>query len=75
MINDEIPTSSAKLFFDELLASGKSVTNRGRPGHYGRRVAEDSSEDEGEILEDEETSDEKPSEAAESSEERPLEAA
>ncbi len=52
VVNDEIPVSSAKLFFDEIVASGKFGSSRARPGLHGRRIAEDSSEDEGEIIED-----------------------
>lgn len=57
VINDEIPISSAKIFFDEIVASGKFGGNRARSGgHNGRRKAEESSEDEGEIVEDGELS-------------------
>ena len=56
IVNEEIPVSSAKLFFDELVAaSGKAGLTR-RPGPFGRKIAEDSSEDEGEIVEDGEIS-------------------
>eukprot|EP00979_Chaetoceros_neogracilis_P016657 scaffold8946_cov268-Chaetoceros_neogracile.AAC.23 len=54
IIKEELPVSSAKLLFDELVASRKSANSRGRigPGAHSRRVADDSSEDEGEIVED-----------------------
>ena len=59
IIKEELPVSSAKLFFDELVASRKAANSRGRtgPGAYSRRVAGDSSEDEGEIVEDGEVPD------------------
>lgn len=58
IIKEELPVSSAKLFFDELLASRKAANIRGRtgPGAFSRRVADDSS-DEGEIVEDGEVPD------------------
>lgn len=52
VINEEIPISSAKLFFDETVTSGKFGSTRGRSDHHGKRIAGDSSEDEGEIIED-----------------------
>jgi len=57
VINDEIPISSAKVIFDELVALAKSGSVRSRNNSYGRRIADESSEDEGEIVEDGEVSD------------------
>ncbi len=66
VINDEDPVSSARLYFDEMVVKAKtgSAMLPKRRG-YGRRD-EDSSEDEGEIVEDEEDGQivEKPVDAA-----------
>ncbi len=65
VINEEVLVSSvcsAKLFFDEWVASGKSISGRGsRNTPYGRRgVTGESSEDEGEIVEDGEVEEPQP---------------
>ena len=61
VIKEELPVSSAKLFFDELVASRKAA--RTGPGAFSRRVADDSS-DEGEIVEDGEVPDDNNAPAA-----------
>jgi pre-mRNA-processing factor 40 len=61
IIKEELPVSSAKLFFDELVASRKAA--RTGPGAFSRRVADDSS-DEGEIVEDGEVPDDNNAPAA-----------
>jgi len=62
---EELPVSSAKLFFDELVTSRKAANIRVRtgPGALSRRVADDSS-DEGEIVEDGEVPDDNNAPAA-----------
>ncbi len=61
VINEENPVSSAKLYFDEMVLrakNGSSMLSK-RRGPYGRRN-DDSSEDEGEIVEEEGEVSEKP---------------
>lgn len=53
IVNREEPVSSAKLYFDELLLEAKEGPSRSRRG----RKDDDSSEDEGEIIEDGEIED------------------
>lgn len=55
IIQEELPVSSARLLFDEILADIKSSSIRNRCS--GRRITDDSSEDEGEIIEDGEEAD------------------
>lgn len=55
IIQEELPVSSAKLLFDEIIAVEKASKIRNRTS--GRRIADDSSEDEGEIVEDGEVTD------------------
>ncbi|GFH52214.1 hypothetical protein CTEN210_08690 [Chaetoceros tenuissimus] len=52
IIQDDNPVSSARILYDEIIAARKAAKSRGRPA-YG-----DSSEDEGEIVEDGEITDE-----------------
>lgn len=57
VINREEPVSGAKLFFDELKADSTKTSSfrPPPPGMNGRRIGagnDDSSEDEGEIIED-----------------------
>jgi len=61
VINEEDPVSSAKLYFDEMVLRAKNDSSMlsKRRGPYGRRN-DDSSEDEGEIVEEEGQISEKP---------------
>lgn len=64
IIQEELPVSSAKLLFDEIIAVEKASKIRNRSS--GRRITDDSSEDEGEIVEDGEVTDEVATPAASS---------
>lgn len=55
IIQEELPVSSAKILFDEIIAVEKASKIRNRCS--GRRITDDSSEDEGEIVEDGEVTD------------------
>ncbi|CAB9507143.1 PRP40 pre-mRNA processing factor 40 homolog [Seminavis robusta] len=64
----EEPISSARLYFNELLKKAKETKPLRRRGHGGRRGSlhnDDSSEDEGEIIEDGEENENPPKESTE----------